>query len=424
MRFATLAEWLAWQETLHPKPIDLGLPRVKRVFDALDGGAVPYTITVGGTNGKGSSVALLTAVLRAAGYRVGTYTSPHLLRYNERIQIDGQPVDDAALCDAFARVDAARADTSLSYFEFATLTALDIFRRAALDVQVLEVGMGGRLDAVNIIDADAALVASLAIDHQEWLGDTRDAIALEKAGIYRPGRVAVLGDPDAPPALLGYVAEQGIPLLCQGRDFRFTARSRDWDWQGRSRTWQGLPRPALPGRHQLLNAAAVLQLLQCIAERLPVPEAAIRQGLENVRLAGRFQLLPGSPAMLADVAHNPQAVAVLAEYLRETFPGRPIRAVFAIMRDKDIAGVVAGIADLVSAWYLAPLAMLRAAPAEVLQPLLLSAASAAPIHSGFADVVAACQAARREAGPDGLVVVFGSFFLVAEFLAHASLFEQ
>lgn len=423
MRFATLAEWLAWQETLHPKPIDLGLARVKHVFGALGGGASPYTLTVGGTNGKGSCVALLTAVLRAAGYRVGTYTSPHLLRYNERIQIDGQPVDDAALCEAFARVDAARAATSLSYFEFATLTALDLFRRAALDVQVLEVGLGGRLDAVNIIDADAALVASLAIDHQEWLGDTRDAIALEKAGIYRPGRVAVLGDPDAPPALLRYAADQDIPLLCQRRDFAFAAREQDWDWQGQGSAWQGLPLPALPGRHQLLNAAAVLQLLQCIAGRLPVPEAALRQGLENVRLAGRFQLLPGSPPMLADVAHNPQAVGVLADYLRETFPGRPIRAVFAIMRDKDIPCVVAGIADLVSAWYLAPLAMPRAAPADTLQPLLASA-SAAPVQAGFADVAGACRAARQDAGPDDLVVVFGSFFLVAEFLAHAPLFEQ
>ncbi|WP_054774514.1 bifunctional folylpolyglutamate synthase/dihydrofolate synthase, partial [Methylogaea oryzae] len=317
MRFSTLAEWLAWQETLHPKPIDLGLQRVRRVYDALGSGAAPFTITVGGTNGKGSSVALLSAILRAAGYRVGTYTSPHLLRYNERIQIDGEPVDDATICEAFGRVDGARGDTSLSYFEFGTLTALDIFRRAGLDAQILEVGLGGRLDAVNIIDADAALVASIDIDHQEWLGDSRDAIALEKAGIYRRGHPAVLGDPEAPPALLSYVDEQGIALHRQGREFGYSMDGAGWNWRGSTGSLRELPLPAMPGKHQLLNASAVLQLLQLVQTRLPVAESAVRRGLETVRLAGRFQLIPGAPAVLADVAHNPQAARVLAEYLRE-----------------------------------------------------------------------------------------------------------
>ncbi|TAN51505.1 MAG: bifunctional tetrahydrofolate synthase/dihydrofolate synthase [Methylococcaceae bacterium] len=417
MRFSTLADWLAWQETLHPKPIDLGLQRVRRVFDALGGGELPYTITVGGTNGKGSSVALLVAILRAAGYRVGAYTSPHLLRYNERIQIDGRPVDDQALCDAFARVDAARGDTSLSYFEFGTLTALDIFRRGAVDVQVLEVGLGGRLDAVNIVDADAALLASIDIDHQEWLGDTCAAIALEKAGIYRQGRPAVLGDAQAPQSLLDYALEQGIPLDCQCRDFGFTVGDAGWSWHSGQLVMQNLPFPALAGRHQLFNAAAVLQLLRRIGERLPVPETAIRQGLSTVTLAGRFQLLPGTPPVLVDVAHNPQAVRVLAGYLREAFAGRRVLAVFAIMRDKDVAGVVNGITDLVAAWYLAPLALPRAAAVPALQTQI-AASSQAPIHTGFADVAQAFQAARREAGAGDLIVVFGSFFLVAEFLAQ------
>lgn len=419
MRFSTLAEWLAWQETLHPKPIDMGLQRVRRVFDALGSGVSPYTITVGGTNGKGSSVALLTAMLRAAGYRVGTYTSPHLLRYNERIQIDGEPVDDATICEAFGRVDAARGDTSLSYFEFGTLTALDIFRRAALDAQILEVGLGGRLDAVNIIDADAALVASIDIDHQEWLGDSRDAIALEKAGIYRPGRPAVLGDSSVPRTLLSYAEEQGITLYCQGREFGYTVEGAGWNWRGFSGSLRNLPLPAMPGKHQLLNASAVLQLLQLVKERLPVAEAAIRHGLSTVRLAGRFHFIPGVPAVLADVAHNPQAVRVLAEYLREAFGGRRVLAVFAIMRDKDIVGVVRGIADLVSAWYLAPLPMPRAATVEELRSLLAES-SPAPIHNGFAGVAEAYGAARREAGADDLIVVFGSFFLVAEFLAQTA----
>lgn len=423
MRFSTLADWLAWQETLHPKPIDLGLERVKQVFAALGDEPLPYTITVAGTNGKGSSVALLTAILRAAGYKVGTYTSPHLLRYNERIQIDGQPVADQVLCEAFNRVDAARGQTSLSYFEFGTLTALDIFRRAALDVQILEVGLGGRLDAVNMIDADAALVASIDIDHQEWLGDTREVIALEKGGIYRPGRPAVAGDPNLPQSLLDYAATQGIPLRRQGRDFHYSARETDWDWRGCAGSLQNLPLPAMPGRHQLLNASAVLQLLQEIDRHLPTSEAAIRQGLNAVKLAGRFQLLPGTPPILADVAHNPQAVRVLADYLREAFVGKRVLAVFAIMRDKDIASVVQGIADLVSAWYLAPLANPRAAPVQELQTLV-AASSQAPIHTGFADVNDACAAARTDAGTDDLIVVFGSFFLVAEFLAHTSSHER
>lgn len=423
MRFTTLAQWLAWQETLHPKPIDLGLQRVKQVFEALGNGPLPYTITVGGTNGKGSSVAMLTAILRAAGYRVGAYTSPHLLRYNERIQIDGQPMADPVLCEAFGRVDAARGETSLSYFEFGTLTALDLFRRAAVSVQVLEVGLGGRLDAVNIIDADAALVASIDIDHQEWLGDTRDAIALEKAGIYRCGRPAVLGDPRVPPALLRYAEQQGIALLCQGRDFYFTVVDGTWDWRGCAGALEHLPLPTLSGRQQLLNAAAVLQLLQQVRERLPVPEAAIRQGLVTASLAGRFQLLPGTPQVFVDVAHNPQAVRVLADYLREAFAGRRVLAVFAIMRDKDVVSVVRSIADLVSAWYLAPLTMPRAATEPELR-VLVAEASPAPIHGGYASVAAACAAARMDAGVDDLIVVFGSFFLVAEFLAHSSSCEK
>jgi dihydrofolate synthase/folylpolyglutamate synthase len=420
MRFDTLAEWLSWQESLHPKTIDLGLGRVRRTFEALEGPPPPFTITVGGTNGKGSSVALLTTILRAAGYRVGTYTSPHLLRYNERIQIDGQPVGDETIRDAFARIDAARSDSTLSYFEFGTLAALDIFRRAGLDVQVLEVGLGGRLDAVNILDADAALVASIDIDHREWLGETREAIAPEKAGIFRPGRPAVVSDPKPPVSLFEDARARGIVLRIQNRDFGYAVQEKTWDWYGEGSEFKDLPHPALPGRQQFLNASGVLELLRCLAGRLPVNEAAIRAGLCDLQLPGRFQFFPGPPPLLLDVAHNPQAARVLAEYIGERFPGRRVAAVFAIMRDKDMESVIDAMSPLVSRWYLAPLRLPRAAPPETLQALLARRCGDAVVRSGFADAAQAFAAARREAAEDEPVVVFGSFFLVSEYLAHAA----
>lgn len=419
MRFNTLAEWLAWQEGLHPKSIDLGLGRVRRTFQALAGPSPPYTITVGGTNGKGSSVALLTAILRAAGYRVGTYTSPHLLRYNERIRIDGRPAGDDTIRAAFARIDAARGDTTLSYFEFGTLAALDIFRRERLDAQVLEVGLGGRLDAVNILDADAALVASIDVDHQEWLGDTREAIAPEKAGIFRPGRPAVVSDPEPPGSLFDDARTRGIVLRIQGRDFGYVVKDGIWDWRGEGVEYRNLPQPALPGKQQFLNASGVLELLRCVAGRLPVGEAAIRAGLRDLRLPGRFQFFPGPPPLLLDVAHNPQAARVLAEYVRERFAGRKVAAVFAIMRDKDIDSVIDAMAALVSRWYLAPLRMPRAAPPETLRALLVARCGDDEVRSGFADAGEAFAAARREAADDEPVVVFGSFFLVSEYLARS-----
>jgi dihydrofolate synthase/folylpolyglutamate synthase len=423
MRFTTLADWLAWQETLHSQAIDLGLARVSEVYRRMaSGGPRPFTITVGGTNGKGSSVAMLDAILRSAGYKVGTYTSPHLLRYNERIRIDGQPVEDARLCAAFERIDAARGDTTLSFFEFGTLAALDIFSRENLDVQILEVGLGGRLDAVNIIDADAALIASIDIDHREWLGDTRDAIGLEKAGIYRPGRPAVIGDPNPPDALLRFAAEQRIPLRRPGRDFGYEAAADSWTWHNADTRLEALPFPAIPGEHQLLNASAVLAILALIQGRWPVAEVAIRAGLSAVNLPGRFQSFPGQPGeapVLVDVAHNPQAVAVLAGHLRRHFAGRRVHAVFAVMRDKDIAGIIDNIRDVVDAWYLAPLPMARASPAEQVRDVLAQRNITA-IEQGFPNAQAAFVGAQRRAQANDLILVFGSFFLASEYLAHAA----
>jgi dihydrofolate synthase/folylpolyglutamate synthase len=420
MRFKTLAEWLAWQETLHPQSIDLGLVRVGRVFKAMgQGGRTPFTITVGGTNGKGSCVAMLDAILRSAGYKVGTYTSPHILRYNERIRIDGQPVSDERVCAAFERIDRARGDTTLSFFEFGTLAALDIFSGENLDVQVLEVGLGGRLDAVNLIDADAALIASLDIDHQEWLGHTREAIGLEKAGIFRAGQAAVVGDPDTPASVIRFAEENGVRLHRLGQDFGYETSGESWTWQGCGTRLTDLPFPAIPGEHQLMNASAVLEVLHLVTAQRPVSREAIRDGLRKVDLAGRFQLFPGDIPVLLDVAHNPQAVKILANHVRRHFAGRRIHAVFAVMRDKDIAGIVDHIGDVVDRWYLAPLAMPRAATPEHLVEIFRNAGITAVDH-GFADVGEAFARARRDARTGDLILVFGSFFLVSEYLAHSA----
>lgn len=420
MRFDTLAGWLAWQENLHSKPIDLGLSRVRTVFGRImPEGRKPFTITVGGTNGKGSCVAMLDAILRAAGYRVGAYTSPHLLRYNERICVQGHPVGDTRIVRAFERIDTVRRDVSLSFFEFGTLAALDIFSQENLDVQILEVGLGGRLDAVNIIDPDIALISSIDIDHQDWLGETRSSIGLEKAGIFRHGGQAVVGDPDIPASVTRYAANIGVHLQGFGREFGCDLAGDGWNWHGETGRYYNLPMPAIPGTHQLMNAAAVLAVLG-VAGRLglPVSEEAVRAGLTRVRLSGRFQYIPGTVPVLIDVAHNPHAVRALCNHIRQYFPDRRIHAVFSVMRDKDIQGIIHDIKDVIDAWYLAPLRLARAARPEELA-VHLENAGAGPVFQGFSDVGDACRVAREGLGPNDLMLVFGSFFLVSDYLACA-----
>lgn len=418
MRFGTLGEWLAWQEALHPKSIDLGLDRVKAVRRRMGRrDALPFTLTVAGTNGKGSSVAYLAAMLRAQGYRVGSYTSPHLLRYNERICIDGEPVSDDVICQAFARIDAVRGNTTLSFFEFGTLAALDIFAAEAVDLQVLEVGLGGRLDAVNIVDADVALLASIGMDHAEWLGATRDAIGLEKAGVMRRGNPAVLADADPPPSVVKYAQALGADLKLLGRDFVFSEATDGWNWHGQAQRFENLPYPVLGGRHQLQNASGALQVLELIAERWPVADQAIRRGLREVRLNGRFQIIGGDRPIVLDVAHNVPAAGILAGQLRECFPDRRARAVLALMRDKDVDGIVAQLKDGVAAWYLPPLRVARAAPPEALRDALRSS-GVEKVECDFSHVGDAVTAACSAAPVGDPVVVFGSFFLVAEYLAQ------
>lgn len=417
MRFQTLAEWLAWQETLHPNRVELGLARISavwsKVYPAPDPARLPFAvITVGGTNGKGSCVAYLEACYRAAGYRCGSYTSPHLLRYNERVRIDGEPVTDEALCEAFARVDAARAATLLTYFEFGTLAALDIFVRSGLDVVILEVGLGGRLDAVNIIDADVALVASIGRDHMAWLGDDLASIAIEKAGIFRRGRPAIIGQRDAPSTLRERAEAIGARPLQLGREIEWNAGASGWDWQGPEGARQrALPVPALRGRHQYDNASAALMALAALHERLPVHPTAIRQGLLRAALPGRFTVVPGSPAWVLDVAHNDQAAAALAENLA-AFPcsGRRV-AVLALLADKETSAVVAPLVPLISQWHLAPAPSDRAMPVARLRAELEAVAAGADAVS-HPSLDGALAAAAAAAGADDLVVVFGSFMTV------------
>lgn len=418
MRFSTLAEWLAWQETLHPKAIDLGLERVRVVAQRMGLLApAPVVITVAGTNGKGSCVALLEAILRAAGYRVGAYTSPHLMRYNERVRVDGQEAADADLCASFERIDAARGEVSLSYFEFGTLAALDIFQRARLDVAVLEVGLGGRLDAVNIVDADASILSSVGIDHREWLGDTREQIGREKAGVFRSGRPAVCGDLQPPRSVAEVAGSVGAHLLQLGADFQVEAAGPSWTWRSGADVLEGLPIPALPGEAQLRNAACVLTALRALASRLPVQRAAIEQGLRAVRLTGRFQRIAGPVETVLDVAHNPDSAQTLARLLTaQPCPGRTL-AVFAVLADKDLAGILAPLGGVIDAWYLGGLTGPRARRVEALGEDLGRLLPGA-VHSQHPTVAEAYAAAAVHAVPGDRIVVFGSFHTVAEVLGR------
>ncbi len=419
MRFEALDEWLAWQDSLHPRKIDLSLDRVGRVAGALGLERPPFpVVTVAGTNGKGSCVALLEAVLSVAGYRVGAYTSPHLLRYNERVRVAGAALDDTQLCRAFARIDDARGDTALTYFEFGTLAALDRFRAARVDLALLEVGMGGRLDATNVVDAEVALVAALGVDHRDWLGPDRESIAREKAGIFRPGRPAVCADPEPPESLVQYAARLGTPLYRIGREFDFRLDGAgSWEWECGMRRRRALPPPALQGEFQVRNAAAALMTLELLAERFPVTQDEVRRGLQEVRLPGRFQVIPGPVEYILDVAHNPQAAQSLAANLaRRPCRGRTL-AVVALLSDKEIEAVAAAVDCVVDRWLAAGLDGPRTLPAAEFAARIRAAPVRAPlsVHPSVAEALAHADAQAR---PGDRIVVFGSFRTVEAALRH------
>lgn len=376
-------------------------------------------LAVGGTNGKGSTVALCEAVLRAAGHRTGAYTSPHLIRYNERVQVNGAPASDAQLCAAFERIEARRGAVPLTYFEYGTLAALDVFRDQAIDIALLEVGMGGRLDAVNAVDPEVAVVTSIGIDHTRWLGPDRASIAREKAGIFRPGRPAVCGDPDPPATLLEAAARTGASLYLYGRDFRAEPAGDGWTLRFGRRVRPGLPLPVLRGDYQLSNAACAIVALELLAERFPVMQEHVRRGLLSAVAPGRFQLLPGTPLVILDVAHNVQAAEALARNLaRHRVAGRT-RAVFGMLIDKTIASVAAAVAPEVDEWYPVSLPAPRGATAAQVAQALAEAGVRAPAAL-YPNAAAGFEAARAAAGPADRVVVFGSFYMVGDIMAYFS----
>jgi dihydrofolate synthase / folylpolyglutamate synthase len=410
-----LAQWLAYLERIHPQTICMGLERTRQVCKALGLSPNFPIITVAGTNGKGSACAMLEAMLHAAGYRVGVYTSPHLLDYNERVRVARQSVSDRELCDAFLAVERARADTTLTYFEFGTLAAMQIFVEQKVEVAVLEVGLGGRLDAVNVFDPICALIMSIDLDHQEYLGSTREAIGREKAGIMRRGVPAVCADPDPPQSVLQHARQLGIALLVAARDFHFSADAQQWQWSNTEVRRSGLPLPALRGAYQVQNAAACLAVLNEVREQLPVDMGAIRRGLLEADIAGRFQVLPGQPQVILDVAHNPHAARGLRASLAGMPPGGKLRAVFSMLRDKDLVATVSELAHQFDSWHVSGLPGPRGASAEEIRGALRSAGVSAPVHE-YIDIVAAYRAALSDADRNDRIVVFGSFYTVGTVL--------
>jgi dihydrofolate synthase/folylpolyglutamate synthase len=412
----TLDAWLAHVEHLHHRPIDLTLDRVRAVAARLKLKFDCPVFIVGGTNGKGSTCAMLDSILRAAGYRTGLYTSPHLVRFNERAQVDGTIASDADLLPHFAAVEQARQGESLTYFEFTTLAILRLFTQAKLDAAVLEIGLGGRLDAVNIIDADCAILTSIDLDHMDYLGPTREHIGIEKAHIYRAGRPAICSDPQPPQSVIEVASQLGADLWRFGRDFNYSGDRQQWAYGGRAQRRASLPYPALRGANQLLNASAALAALEALADRLPVSQQAVRQGLLTVEIAGRFQVLPGRPTVILDVAHNPHAAAVLAQNLdaQGFFP--VTHAVFGMLGDKDIGGVVAKVASRIDHWHVASTPGPRGISGERIAELLRAAGAgqgpdkSITVYSGLAE---AFLAAEASAEADARILVFGSFTTVA-----------
>ncbi len=427
--FPTLDAWLAHLEAAHPVGIDMGLARIGKVKAALGLAFDCPVITVGGTNGKGSTCAIVEAILLRAGYRVGCHTSPHLLAFNERARIDGADASDTDLLTHFEAVEKARASlpepVSLTYFEFTMLAILHLFASRGLDAVILEVGLGGRLDAVNIVDTDCAVVTSIDIDHTEYLGDTREKIGFEKAGIFRAGKPAIVGDPSPPQSLIDHAEAIGAELWLVGRDFRYEAQPgnerQQWSYLGREQRRLALAYPALRGANQLINTAAALAALESLRDRLPVSVQNIRLGLANVELAGRFQVLPGKPQIILDVAHNPHAATVLSQNLGNMGYFPYTYAVFGVMSDKDIDGVVQHLKGEIDHWNVTALPTLRGASPQQLEAALREAG----VNDGPDSSVAlfptpadAFRDALSRASESDRILVFGSFYTVAGIIAY------
>jgi dihydrofolate synthase / folylpolyglutamate synthase len=409
----TLDDWLAHCERLHPKTMDFTLERVTVVRDRLQLRFECPVISVAGTNGKGSTCAMIESIARHAGYRTALYMKPHLVHFEERCRIEGKMADAAMLLPHFAAVEAARGDITLTYFEFTMLAILRAFVQVKPDLVILEVGLGGRLDAVNAFDADCAVLTNVALDHTEYLGPDRESIGREKAGIFRAGRAAIVGDPQPPASVIEHARASAADLWLQGRDFGLRGDRQQWSWRGRSRRFSGLAHPALRGANQLLNAATALAALESLNDRLPVSAQAVRNGMAMLELPGRFQIVAGRPVLVLDVAHNPQAASALAVSLDQMgFYPRTL-AVFGIMADKDIGNVIEPLRPLVDAWFVTDLPTDRAAKANDLMHHIASGTTIAQVRiSSHATPSDALRTALASANPADRIVVFGSFYTV------------
>lgn len=419
----TLLAWLALLESRHAEVhIDMGLDRVRAVQQAMGLAFDCPVIMVAGTNGKGSTCAMLESILLRAGYKVGLYIKPHFLDFNERARVNGELASDAMLIAAFDAVEAKRGEVSLTYFEFTTLAIMHLLAGSKLDVAILEVGLGGRLDAVNVIDADVSIVTSVDIDHTDYLGDTREKIGFEKAGIFRPGKAAICSDPVPPASLIAHAEAIGADMWLLGRDFNYSGDKQQWNYGGRSQRRNSLAYPSLRGANQLLNAAAALAALEVLRLELPVGAQEVRTGLVVVELPGRFQVLPGRPTVILDVAHNPHAASALAQNLGNMGFHPFTYAVFGVMQDKDIAGVVAPMAQYIDHWCLAALPSPRSADPQELVGIIdeLAPEDGKPGERSiktFADPAQAYADAISRAGENDRIVVFGSFYTVAGVMA-------
>ena len=433
-RPTTLAGWLSHCERLHPVTIDLGLERVSQVWrrmavtlgtpcgvseDEQEGATAPVVFTVAGTNGKGSTCAMIENILLSAGFKVGVYGSPHLVHFEERCRVMGLSVKADELLPNFAAVEDARGELALTYFEFTTLAIMRLLALAGLDAVVLEVGLGGRLDAVNVVDPDCAIITSIDLDHMEYLGPDREAIGREKAGILRAGRPAIVSDPQPPQSVVDHAQALGADLWLFARDFNYSGDRQQWSWAGRHKRFNGMAYPSLRGVNQLLNASGVLAALDAVRHRLPVSAQAVRTGLATVELPGRFQIIPGQPTLILDVAHNPHAAATLAANLDQMGFSPKTHAVWGAMADKDLAGMVGKLTQVIDAWYCCELPTERAASAAQLADVVraISAQSTSlvrqqPTVTTHADPMAGLHAALAAAGPTDRIIVFGSFFTV------------
>ncbi|NLB31295.1 MAG: bifunctional tetrahydrofolate synthase/dihydrofolate synthase [Alcaligenaceae bacterium] len=419
---SSLEQWLSYLEQLHSQEIDLGLARIKQVAERLNTDWDGIKIVVGGTNGKGSTCAMLEAIYLAAGYQVGLYTSPHLIRFNERIRLNGDQASDEQIVGQFARIEEARGEISLSYFEYTTLAAILLFKESNTQVAIFEVGLGGRLDAVNIIDADCSIITSIAIDHVSYLGDNREQIAWEKAHIYRKDKPAICADPEPPQTLIDYATEIGADLQLFGRDFNFSGDQLQWTFSGKNQRRNALGYPSLRGANQLINAAASLAAIEALKMSVPVPNQSIRQGLLQVDLPGRFQILPGQPTTVLDVAHNPHAAAVLQHNLHAMSYFPYTTAVFAMLNDKDADEVIKSLAKSIDYWYCATLSGERGLSGEELADkinnLIPKDKDGLPKVEVFESPRLAYEAAKERSQLEDRIVVFGSFLTVADVLEH------